>query len=65
MRTYTLMTGIIFGLLVVADIVRAAVEVFYVFLDPFFIAFTVVAAVLCLWALRLVSQSKSATGDNK
>lgn len=53
MRRYLLVTGTIFGLIVVAHIWRAIAESHQLARDPWFIALTVVAAALSIWAFRL------------
>jgi hypothetical protein len=51
-RTYILITGIIFGLIVVAHVWRAAVEAPH--FDAEFVVLTMIAAALCGWAVRLL-----------
>jgi hypothetical protein len=58
MRAYVSITGVIFALLVIAHVWRATVES-HLATDPAFIATTVVAASLSLWAGRLVWRSSS------
>ncbi|PYQ80083.1 MAG: hypothetical protein DMG03_24185 [Acidobacteria bacterium] len=50
MKAYVATTGSVFGLLVVAHIVRVIAEGPRVATDPLFTFMTVVAAVLCVWA---------------
>ena len=57
MRAYVMTTGVIFGLLAVAHLWRIVGENRQLATDPFFLAITVTAAVLCLWAARLVWRS--------
>ena len=57
MKTYVTATGALFGLLVVLHIWRALEEGARVARDPWFVAFTVVAAGLCLWAWRLLRRA--------
>jgi hypothetical protein len=54
MRTYVTTTGMLFGLIVLAHLWRAVKEGAPVATDPFFVALTIVAAGLCLWAWRLL-----------
>lgn len=55
MRAYVITSGSIFGLIVVAHILRAIAEGFsHVARDPFFMAFTVIAAALTAWAVRVL-----------
>ena len=54
MRAYLLTSGAVFGLLVLAHIVRVFIEGPGVMGEPVFAIATVLAAALCLWALRLL-----------
>jgi hypothetical protein len=54
MKAYVMTTGVVFGLLVVAHIWRVIVEGSALAKDPFYIVMTIAAAVLCLWAWRLI-----------
>jgi hypothetical protein len=54
MKAYLITTGVIFGLIVVMHIARAFEEGPRMAKDPFFIALTVLAAGLCVWAFRLL-----------
>jgi hypothetical protein len=58
MRTYVMTTGAIFGLIVVAHAWRMVVEP-YLATHPSYIALTLVAALLALWAGRLAWRSRS------
>lgn len=55
MRAYVLTSGIIFGLLVLAHGLRLLAEGSHVVRDPFFVASTLLAASLAVWAFRLLS----------
>ncbi|MEO5816258.1 MAG: hypothetical protein ABIT20_13365 [Gemmatimonadaceae bacterium] len=57
MKAYVMVTGAIFGLLVVAHIWRMIDENAQLATDPAYLAITVTAGALCLWAVRLVSRS--------
>jgi hypothetical protein len=59
MKTYVITTGIIFGLLTVLHLLRIVTESSLLAKDPSFVLITVVAAGLCLWAWRLLRQSKA------
>jgi hypothetical protein len=59
MKTYVTITGVIFGLIVVAHIWRLTVEP-HLATDPTYVAFTVVATLLTLWAGRLLWRSRAA-----
>jgi len=50
MRAYTITTGIIFGLLVAAHVWRMIAENPGLAADPLYIAITLVAAALSVWA---------------
>ena len=58
MRTYVITTGVIFGLLVVAHIWRMFVEG-HLATQPEYIVITLIAALLSLWAARLVWRSRA------
>jgi hypothetical protein len=53
MRTYVITTGILFGLLVLAHLVRLGIEGVRLAKDPFFVLATLVSAGMSLWAWRL------------
>lgn len=60
MKAYLMTTGAVFGLLVVAHIWRIVGESPALAKDPLYVAITVAAAALSLWAwrlLRLMSRS--------
>jgi hypothetical protein len=54
MKAYVITTGAVFGLLVVAHIWRIIEEGTVLAKDPLYIAITLAAAALCLWAWRLL-----------
>jgi len=58
MKTYVMTTGIIFGLLALAHLLRIVTESTLLARDLGFVAITVAAAGLCLWAMRLLWLSK-------
>ena len=58
MRTYVMTTGVIFALLVVAHAWRIVVEP-HLATQPAYIVVTIAAALLSLWAGRLVWRSRS------
>lgn len=49
-KLYVTTTGIIFGLLTLAHLWRIGWEEHVLATDPFFVAFTAIAAGLCVWA---------------
>jgi len=57
MKAYVMTTGVIFGLLTLAHLVRMIVEGRHVATDPFFVLLTFASASLCFWAWRLVRHS--------
>ena len=54
MKAYLLTTGALFGLITLAHVWRVIDEWPYLATDPWYILLTVAAAVLCLWAWRLL-----------
>ncbi|MEO8635160.1 MAG: hypothetical protein ABI587_07775 [Gemmatimonadales bacterium] len=54
MKTYVITTGTLFGLLTLAHLWRALVAEPNMARDPYYIAITLVAAGLMLWAWRVV-----------
>jgi hypothetical protein len=54
MRAYVLTSGVIFGLLVLAHVLRVVAEGSHVVRDPFFAVTTLIAASLAGWAFRLL-----------
>jgi hypothetical protein len=58
MKAYVVTTGVIFALLVVSHIWRISVES-HLATDPFFILTTIIAALLTIWAGRLVWRLRS------
>lgn len=57
MKAYVVTTGTVFGLLVLAHVWRLAVEGTRLMRDPWFVAMTIIAAALSLWALRLLRKA--------
>ena len=57
MKAYVMTTGAVFGLLTLAHIWRAIEEGPHLATEPWYVLITVAAAVLCLWALRLLWRS--------
>ncbi len=58
MRAYVLVTGIVFGLVVIAHILRAVAEGPALAASPWFLLATAVAAGLAGWAFRLVASPR-------
>ena len=57
MKAYVVTTGVIFGLIILAHIVRGFAEGYRLAKDPWFVLLTLIAAALCFWAWRLVRAS--------
>lgn len=57
MRGYLLTSGAIFGLVVLAHVLRIVAEGPHMLRDPWYVLTTVAAAALCLWAFRLLRVS--------
>ena len=58
MRTYVIATGAVFGLLTLVHLWRIVVEP-HLARDPWFIAFTLISALLCFQAWRLARRTGS------
>jgi len=54
MKAYLITTGIIFGLITGAHVLRVFAEGVGMVKDPFFILLTALAAGMCVWAWRLL-----------
>jgi len=59
MRAYVMITGVIFGLITLAHIWRAVEEGPRLATEPWFILLTILAAGLCVWAVRLLLRPRS------
>ena len=57
MKAYLLTTGVLFGLITIAHILRIIVEWPRFATDPWYLILTFAAAALCVWACRLLRQS--------
>jgi hypothetical protein len=57
MKAYVITTGAVFGLLTLAHVWRIMEEGPHLATNPWYVLITVAAAVLCLWAWRLVRLS--------
>ena len=58
MKAYVITTGVIFGLLTVAHIVRVVMGERYLATDPVFVSFTVLAAALTSWAWLVLRRTR-------
>ena len=54
MKAYVATTGAVFGLLTLAHIWRIIAEGHHLATDPWYVAITIAAGALCVWALRLL-----------
>jgi hypothetical protein len=54
MKAYLITTGTVFALLTAAHVWRVFVEGAHLAKEPFFVAITIAAAALALWAWRLL-----------
>jgi hypothetical protein len=54
MKAYLIITGTVFGLIVLAHIWRAILEGSHLATDPVFVLLTILAAGLSFWAWRLL-----------
>jgi len=59
MKAYLMTTSAVFGLITLAHIWRAVEEGPRLATEPWFILLTVLAAALCVWALRLLVRTRS------
>lgn len=57
MKAYVITSGVIFGLLAVAHLVRIVFENRQLAIDPIFILFTVATAGLSMWAWLALSRA--------
>jgi hypothetical protein len=57
MKAYLWTTGVVFGLIALAHILRIIVEGVRLATEPMFILLTLIAASLCVWAFRLLMTS--------
>ncbi len=57
MRTYLITSGSIFGLIVLAHVLRIIDEGAHLMRDPAYVVITFAAAALCVWAFRLLRVS--------
>jgi hypothetical protein len=55
MKAYLITTGVVFGLITLAHIVRMAMEGAHLLKEPLFVLLTLLAAGLSIWAWRLLA----------
>jgi len=58
MRAFLTVTAIVFGLVTVAHIWRMVSESPNLAREPWFLALTILAAALCIWAVRLLVRQR-------
>jgi hypothetical protein len=64
MKAYLIITGTIFGLITAAHIWRIIVESSLLAREPSFVALTILAAAMCIWAFLLLRRApKNITAD--
>jgi hypothetical protein len=56
MKAYLITTGTVFGLIVLAHVWRVVAESPQLATDPWFVALTILAAALSIWAWRLLGR---------
>lgn len=59
MRAYLITTSILFALIVITHIARVFAESTAVVRDPWFVGMTVLAVVMCAWALQLLRRKSA------
>ena len=60
MRTYTLLSALVFALVLLAHVARVVLEGVHVLGSPFFTLSTAVCLGFALWAARLLLQARQA-----
>ena len=58
MRTYIVTTGVLFGVITIAHILRMISEKPHLAEEFWYLSLTAVSAALCLWAFLLLKKSK-------
>jgi hypothetical protein len=62
MKAYVITTGVIFGLLTLAHVLRILGEDASLVMDPFYMAITAASAALCVWSLFVLRRIGRAAG---
>ncbi len=57
MKAYIITTGVIFGLITVAHLLRFVTEGSRLATEPLFILLTLLSAALCIWAWQVLRRS--------
>jgi hypothetical protein len=58
MKAYIITTGVIFGLLAAAHVLRMLMEDAALARDPFYLAITAAAAALCGWSVYVLRRTR-------
>jgi hypothetical protein len=58
MKAYVITTGVLFGLLTIAHILRIVTEDAHLAKEPLYILITVASAALCIWAWQVTRRWK-------
>jgi hypothetical protein len=64
MKAYLITTGVVFGLITLAHLLRIIVEGIHLAKDPLYVLLTVVAASLSLWAWSLLRRLTPDPGES-
>jgi hypothetical protein len=62
MKTYVMTTGVLFGLLTLAHLWRVIEEGTHLATDPWYVLVTLITAVMCVWAWRVLKGSARSRG---
>jgi len=60
MKTYVITTGVVFGLITIAHVLRMILERASLATDPAYLAITLVCAALCAWAFTVLRRAPAA-----
>ncbi|HSU17268.1 hypothetical protein [Longimicrobium sp.] len=64
MKAYVITTGVVFGLLTVAHLLRIAGENPRLAADPFYVAITLASAALCVWAMWVLRRAGAGAAES-
>ncbi len=59
MKAYVITTGVVFGLLTVAHLLRIVAEGLHLAANPIYMLITLASAALCIWAFYVLRRSKT------
>lgn len=54
MKAYVMTTGVVFGVITLAHVLRIIAEGPHLATDPWYVLLTVATGILCLWAWRVL-----------